>query len=580
MYRKKYKPLYRPGFGNYGKSLEQTAFEVINRMKKRKYSKVNFFQGYRYPALDALYFNLLINGRKFDIRSASKRDITEHYHKHLKEIVEQNRNLIGMCTGKPGLGKSLITMAVAIELMENHEEFNNNLPENERKHPTVDFSFNFGQSQKKLKRMKPGDVLIQDEIHDQSGEMSRTTLVALKNIVKSFRWTQKSFIINNPDYVYLPALNLIISPIGQSERFFETNKPDDMNTRIWIRYIDDTQQHKAPIYLGYAVINVAKAFETIYKQYVSLKHNDYNRLEKHGGMDSAKMDEEDFQRDVEELERVALENGWDGKSKTELGRYLQMTDIAFDTARKKYLLTEVYKRQKQREKEQSKQMMKEAEKRIEKENEMINKMISSVQNQVVTFDAPDDVFFDKLKVEKTNYENRTRDIEIYKQYCKGEKVVILASTYGISEAAINQAINKVMGYINDSRGDLYEKYKTEQLKQSKSYKDVIHDGAPGRPDIYAITPENELHVFSCKAVDFIKRNNRSLGIREFTAELDFAREQKNSGKYKDVKLFYYICEVRSKLEESGEISLTNPLVSMNILLDKTNNKLIVKKTIY
>ncbi len=553
MYKKKFRPMYRPGFGNYGKSLEQTAYEVINRIKKRKYAKVNFFDGYRYPALDALYFNLLINGRKFDIRSASKRDITEHYHKHIKEIVEQDRNLIGMCTGKPGLGKSLITMSVCVELSDDHIEFNKTLPEDKQKQPFIDYSFDFGGSQKKIKKLKEGQCLIQDEIHDQSGEMSRTVMTALKNLVKSFRWTQKSFMINNPDYVYIPALNLIISPVGQSDKFFKTNNPDDMNTRIWIRYVDDTQQHKMPIYLGYAVINVAKAFETEYKKYLSLKHKDYNHLENHGGLDSVKMDEEEFQRDIEELEKIALENGWDGKSKTELGRYLQMSDISYDTTRKKYLLIEVYKRQKKREKEQAKQRYQNIIEHKQEDKVVKDKMLTSE-----TFVAPDDYFLNKILTEKTDWDNPERDVEIYRLAKEGERVITLAKKYGITEPAVNHTLKKVIGFINDARGKLYEEYKAELLRKTNKYRNVIHDGAPGKPDIYAETIDYELHIFSCKVIDLSVRHHRQIPIDKFRPEIEYGFEKIKSD-YKDVKVFYSIFEISQQDTMEGEFELTKPL---------------------
>lgn len=516
-------------YGNYGNYLQNSVRFLSHAIKKKK-NNDKIFENVRYPALDKLYVKLLTrargNKKVFNLAYAIKRDITSTLETHLKQIVVENRNLICMNTGKPGLGKSVISLCLYDYLKRYFWHYR-------EKKIFPSYAFNFDESKKKIKRVNAGDVVIQDEFNELSGEGARSIKTAFMNLVRSFRYTQKSFILNNVDYFYIAGLNLVISPIGHDERYYKTKNPKYMRTKALIRYIDDTQQNKRPQYLGYVWLDVNRC-SYLFEDYEKAKHRNYKKLEKSGGMKTGGLDMKQFEKEVKLLLDFAKEQNWNGKSKKRLKFFLRrLADrgkVSYDTNKRMYLIDEAYI---EYHKKKEKKRLAQKDKKKEKEEELQLKI-----DEKDVFHVEYEDILETITNETTNWKKIERDKEIFRGLKDGMMGKTLAKKHGISQAQVSIIKNKINGYINKKRGELYEIFHESQLKQRKEYEgwEIIRDGSIGKPDIYAISPDRKiLQVFSIKCYN-LERDSYSIPIKECKPEIEYAKE--NHEDYDLIEVFF------------------------------------------
>ncbi len=172
------------------------------------------------------------------------------------------------------------------------------------------------------------------------GESSKTIITEFNNIIRSFRFTQKCFVVCNVDYVYIKGLHFALETFGFDDRYFKENKIRNMQTSCLVRYINDDHPNKI-IYLGVARITVNDVLEQ-YKQSLEFKQKNWIKLEKHGGAVSTFMDKDQRKNFAKILLETAENGGWNGK-KTTLNNYFQDAKIHCDTYQKKLIIKETMK---------------------------------------------------------------------------------------------------------------------------------------------------------------------------------------------------------------------------------------------
>lgn len=595
----------------YGKSLESVVYRFINETHKRKSG--DFWKGWRYPTLDKLYDMLDERGHKFDRSSARKRNITKYIEKHLVEVVIHERNFVGLCTGKSGLGKSYLMIAFGFKLIQIHRNpiayidkllkkykwsaddrkelilLKKIARERESLDTKLHFSFNFDQSQKEIKSMTEGDTLIQDEFTELKGEGSKIAEKDFNNLIRQFRYTQKNFILNNPDYFYFPNLHLVITPIGQFNKYFETKNPRDMKSRFYVRFIDDTEKTRKAQYIGYGIINIASV-KKIMKMYEKAKDENYKRLEKSGGGRTAKLDIKQLEEEAKTLWKTAKDLKWKGNKKKTLGLYLQYTDINYDSYKKDYLIDLAWEIEKSSKLQEQKELV---EKNLSQSKSFIAKVQNRDENKLdkQKEQYTDDLIKDfsilsmiNIDIEKgflisdddilktipdnpdIKWENIGRDIEIFKQVKDGRTHTVVAKEHKLDRSIITRIRKRYQGYINKHRGHLFELYYETILKKDDKYDIVVRDGARGKPDIYAITVDNDLYVFSCKCLS-MENGKTHEKIENFEPEIRFALENHINSRYSKIKVkavFFDSCDC--KLYKKT-IDFLNPPKTININKD-------------
>lgn len=281
------------------------------------------------------YYNKLrIKGAKFGVYDAVRRDVTKYVHKHLNQVIERGLNLIGMIIGKGGEGKSLIALDLAKRLKDAQIKYNR------YKDSPVRFTYNIDESKKAFKYNPNGTIVIQDEYNELVGESSQTTKTEFNNIVRTFRFTQKCFIVCNVNYIHVKGLHFVLETFGFDDSYFSSKDHREMRTVCLVRYIDDNHP-KTELYLGIAIIEVNEVLEQ-YKKSLILKQKNWKSLIDSSGAVSSKMRKEERLEYANKLLKIAKKGNWNGKLKT-LNIFFQDAKISCDTYQKKMILEETIK---------------------------------------------------------------------------------------------------------------------------------------------------------------------------------------------------------------------------------------------
>lgn len=517
------------------------SYSSILGFLKPKSRENDIFKGTVYPPLDKYYYNLLANQRGYNpflLKYALRRNLTTLLKEHFKDLVVNKRNFIALIVGKSGLGKSLIGLGCYYYLRKYHYRYKN-------KETKIHFTFNYSKSKRKIKKMNEGDLLLQDENNKEIGLGSKTGKIAFENLINSFRYTQKSLIVCNPDYYYIPNLHIVLSPLGHDEHAYKTEDPEDMRTRVLIRFIDDTLQTKKPVYLGYAWIPIGKIAE-LFKEYEKAKKKNYEYLEKHEGMRSAKIDEKQFQENVKDLLKIAEEQNYTGKSKSDLKSYLiRFSSINADTDTTKFIINETYKQWHKIHDNIATPKSEELQERIDIDYEK-------------EFHVSHEDILMNMKEGDVQWYDLDRDIMIFEELKRGRYGKDIAQEFELSEGQISIIKNKVQGYVNTKRGELYEIYYEKRLGLKDKYQEweIKRDGRKSQPDIYCISPEkNELHVFSIKCYE-LYRTSYSIPVKELKPEIQFCL--KNHHEYDKIKLYNISFDHIDKKIYKHEIDYLNP----------------------
>ena len=108
--------------------------------------------------------------------------------------------------------------------------------------------------------------------------------------------------------------------------------------------------------------------------------------------------------------------------------------------------------------------------------------------------------------QNSNWRNKDRDFEIYKEIKDGRLYSEIAEGLDCSISAISKINTKVQTSINNRKGKFFEIRYEKYLKSLDIFRNakIVRDGNPGKPDIYIITKKKELFVFSLKNLELTK----------------------------------------------------------------------------
>jgi len=167
--------------------------------------------------------------------------------------------------------------------------------------------------------------------------------------------------------------------------------------------------------------------------------------------------------------------------------------------------------------------------------------------------------YDFIK-QNTNWRNKERDFEIYKEIQKGTLYSEIAGRLECDISTISKINKKVQSSINNLKGKLfeieYEKY-LNSLAKLNGYR-IVRDGEPGKPDIY-ITNEKkkEMYVLSLKNLEL---NKKSFCItkKQLKPELEFAYYNSTFEVYKNVVLYLIVFDSLTEKLYVNELNFRNP----------------------
>ena len=275
-----------------------------------------------------------IKGAKFGVYDAVRRDITKLLYKHLDQAIERGLNLMCEIIGKGGEGKSLVAIDLAKRLKDAQIKYNRYADA-----PSC-YTYNIDESKKAFKYNPNGTIVVQDEYNELIGESSQTTKIEFNNIIRTFRFTQKCFIVCNVNYIHVKGLHFVLETFGFDNTYFSSKSHKNMRTVCLVRYIDDNHP-KSEIYLGVAIIEVNEVLEQ-YKESLIHKQKNWKRLIDSSGAVSSKMSKEERLEYATKLMKIAKKGNWNGKLKS-LNIFFQDAKISCDTYQKKMILEETIK---------------------------------------------------------------------------------------------------------------------------------------------------------------------------------------------------------------------------------------------
>lgn len=297
-------------------------------------------KGFSNPlVLKNLYNKLRARKAKFDFYNAIRRDVTKELNKHITNAIKMNMNLLCQVNGKGGEGKSMILVYIAKKIKDAQIKYKKYADAPQR------FTHDIDGSKKAINFNPNGLTIIQDEYHELIGESSQSTQTEFNNLVRAMRFTQKSLIISNIDYIYVKGLHFVLDTYGFFDRFFKQESEENMKTACLVRYIDDNHPKKE-LYLGIAIIEVGEVLQE-FKRTLEFKQKNWDDLEKHGGARGTTMDKEQRIKYAEIVLAIANRDNWNGK-KEGLNNYFQDAKIYCDTYQKRMILTETMKLRKKK----------------------------------------------------------------------------------------------------------------------------------------------------------------------------------------------------------------------------------------
>lgn len=191
-------------------------------------------------------------------------------------------------------------------------------------------------------------------------------------------------------------------------------------------------------------------------------------------------------------------------------------------------------------------------------NEVYTKPILDILNQF-NFGNYQEELFDFIK-QNTNWRNKSRDFEIYKEIQKGTLYSEIAERLELTISAISMINTKVQSSINNLKGEFfeieYEKY-LKSLNKFNNY-NIVRDGTPGKPDIYIIDNiKKELYIFSLKDLEL---NKKSFCIikGQLKPELEFAYLKNIFEEFNIVVLYLIVFDSLTEQLHIREVDYNNP----------------------
>ena len=162
--------------------------------------------------------------------------------------------------------------------------------------------------------------------------------------------------------------------------------------------------------------------------------------------------------------------------------------------------------------------------------------------------------------QNTNWLNKRRDFEIYKEIQEGTLYSEIAGRLECDVSNISKINKKVQSSINNLKGKFFEMEYEKYLKSLNKFINckIVRDGDPGKPDIYIIGDKNkELYVLSLKNLEI---NKKSFCIikEQLKPELEFAYLKNTFEEYKNVVLYLIVFDSLTEKLYLNELDFRNP----------------------
>jgi hypothetical protein len=522
-------------------SERRRAQDFYRHKKKQQYE---IWGDYRTSPLKELYYNLLLQGQSLDLLSAlsPKREITDEFLDHIEYIVTHDKNLVSFIVDETGEGKSLAAIGIVL-ILENFFLKYKQITSNHH------FTFNLDATLKKIPLIKNCDIIEQDEDPNMMGTGSRNTVNSTTNVMEEMRSTQKCVIMCSPSFRFISGITMVFHLMGKYEKYFETKNPDDMKTRLVIRYMPPASQGDLEqTYLGWIEIPLADAYKVYVDEYLPLKRANYAHVESSIGIVNSESRDDFLEGVGKKLADMAASKGWNGKSQAQLNAYIGF--LKDESGKKIDLTTEEVKKL---------IVLAANQYNVEKKAKTAEKIVSSSQNnedfgEVYNFDYTKAV--EALSKDESNvWENKERDIEIFiKTEFDGIEGAKMAKKFGMDGTNVSKIKKSIRGKLSEIWGHKFEPAKGDQLKKSKIYDDVIVMGGGGDPDIVCMK-KDALHVYSCKST-VSDTDSKNLGKDEFNPEITYCLE--NKSRFKEVLCFVAFYHLIKKKEIIRQLDFEKP----------------------
>ena len=160
-----------------------------------------------------------------------------------------------------------------------------------------------------------------------------------------------------------------------------------------------------------------------------------------------------------------------------------------------------------------------------------------------------------LMEKEVRWQNKERDIAIYKERQKGTLLDDIAKQYeGLKQPAISRIIKKVEGAINYYSGKLFENKFSQYLNSLNIFDKVILDGSSGETDIFAYK-NNRLYIFSLKN---LKIDGKKYKIKKEDLRPEFKKAYKGLLENDNVFLFLIVFDNSNNKIIEKNIDFRNP----------------------
>jgi len=167
--------------------------------------------------------------------------------------------------------------------------------------------------------------------------------------------------------------------------------------------------------------------------------------------------------------------------------------------------------------------------------------------------------YDFIK-QNTNWRNKNRDFEIYKDIQKGILYSEIAGRLECDISTISKINKKVQSSINNLKGKFFEIEYEKYLKSLDKFRNgkIVRDGTPGKPDIYIIDNiKKELYIFSLKNLE-LNKDSFCIVKDKLKPELEFAYLKNAFEEYNKVVLYLIVSDSLTEQLHIKEVDYKNP----------------------
>jgi Holliday junction resolvase len=429
-----------------------------------------------------------------------KRDYSNRLRKATqRRIINQSRIVFGIF-GWPHTGKSEIAQKIAKIIQTINYKYKD-------REIDIYIAFDTNEFKEKLQEMDMGDVAIKDEDPSASGKGSRTVEDNIDNVLSIDREYQSCYIFIAPYPFKHKLVDYYLETAG-------INKSEKKSRCILYSATYDEKHRISREPKGFVYFTLHED-EEFRERYEKRKHE--NIVKKHKNMSwGVSIDQEQFENDIDKLLGICKKQGVDTKKGIE-SKIMQDPGINKDTHYVEPLIEETYLRLNNPDLRKDNKNKDENEEEGEKGPQFTlpyyKEAIGKYLNEFRKFKYKRD--FDELvQIIRREHPNLRSDFDIkIKAYNlitnKGLSQTEIAEKYKkfTSQQQVSYQYKKFRGMLDDVKGKTLEKDLVRYLKSTNLFLHVERIAGSGRPDVYAITEEENMHMyFSCKNYTINKKN--------------------------------------------------------------------------